>query len=156
MGYEDSARGGGALDLVWLQENFVRLDGRDWHFWSIGRHGVISQVREVIESYPEQGGERPYVMGVAQLDTHRVFPQAPVETWQPLQSELNDIANLRLDTLKRSIAPLTLAKRGKNVDLQALQRRGQPETIVLLDNIDDVSIVSTPGPSVTCGGPWKP
>ena len=145
--YEDSARGGGALDLVWLQENFVRLDGRDWHFWSVGRHGVISEVREVIDSYPEYGGERPYVMGVAQLDTHRVFPQSPVETWQPLQAELNDIANLRLDTLKRSISPLTLAKRGKNVDLQALQRRGQPETVVMLDSMDDVSIVATPAPS---------
>lgn len=145
--YEDASRSGGALDLVWLQENFVRLEGRDWHFWSVGHHEIISEVREVIESYPEFGGERPYVMGYSQLDTHKIFPQSPVESWQPLQSELNDIANLRLDTLKRGIAPLTLAKRGKNVDLQALQRRGQPETIVMLDNLDDISIVPTPAGS---------
>ncbi len=145
--YEDSARAGGALDIVWLQENFVRLGGRDWHFWSVGRHAIISEISEVIEAYPEFGGERPYVMGVAQLDTHKVFPQSPVETWQPLQSELNDITNLRLDTLKRSIAPLTKAKRGANVDLQALQRRGQPETVLLLNDMADVEIIPTPSPN---------
>ena len=145
--YEDSARAGGALDIVWLQENFVRIGGRDWHFWSVGRHAIISEIREVIEAYPELGGERPYVMGVAQLDTHRVFPQSPVETWQPLQNELNDITNLRLDTLKRSIAPLVMAKRGTQVDLQALQRRGQPETVLMVNSMDDINIVPTPPPN---------
>lgn len=145
--YEDSARAGGDLDIVWIQENFVRADGKDYHFWSVGRHGFLSKVQEVHEAYPEFGGERPYVMGVSQLDTHRVFPQSPVETWQPLQMELNDVTNLRLDTLKRSIAPLAIAKRGKNVDLQALQRRGQPETVLMVDAMDDVKFASTPGPN---------
>lgn len=144
--YED-AKGHGELDIVWLQENFVRIDGTDYHFWSVGRHAYISKVREVRESYPEFDGERPYVMGVAQLDTHRVFPQSPVETWQPLQLEINDVANLRLDTLKRSIAPLALVKRSKKVDLQALQRRGQPDAVLLVDSMDDVLLQNTPGPT---------
>lgn len=144
--YED-AKGHGELDIVWIQENFIRADGTDYHFWSVGRHGFLSKVREVREAYPELDGERPYVMGVAQLDTHRVFPQSPVETWQPLQLEINDIANLRLDTLKRSIAPLAVVKRGKNVDLQALQRRGQPDAMLLVDNMDDVLLQPTPGPT---------
>ncbi len=145
--YEDATRAGGELDIVWIQENFVRVGGKDYHFWSVGRHGFLSIVQETHEAYPELGGERPYVMGVAQLDTHRVFPQSPVESWQPLQMELNDITNLRLDTLKRAISPLAVARRGKNVDMQALQRRGQPDTVLMVDSLDDVSIVSTPGPN---------
>lgn len=144
--YED-AKSSGELDIVWLQENFVRIDGKDWHFWSIGRHCFISKVREVADAYPELGGERPYVMGVSQLDTHRVFPQSPVDTWQPLQLEINDIANLRLDTLKRSIAPLAVVKRGKNVDMAAVQRRGQPDAMLLVDSMDDVMFTQTPGPT---------
>lgn len=143
--YEEG-KGSGALDIVWLQENFVRVGGKDYHFWSVGRHGFLSKVRETHEAYPELDGERPYVMGVSQLDTHRVFPQSPVETWQPLQLELNDVANLRLDTLKRSIAPLAVVKRGKNVDLNALQRRGQPDAMLLVDSQDDVAFTQTPGP----------
>lgn len=144
--YEDS-KSPGHLDIVWLQENFIRISGVDWHFWSVGRFKRISEVRRVEEVYPAFGGERPYVMGSASIDTHQVFPMSPVESWQPLQLELNDITNLRQDTLKRAIAPIAKAKRGKNVDLAQLQRRGQPDTVLMLDNLDDVAFEATPGPS---------
>jgi hypothetical protein len=141
------AKAPGDLDIVWIQENFVRIGGTDWHFWSVGRHGYLTDPRPVHEVYPEHGGERPYAMGYAQLDTHRIFPMSPVESWQPLQLELNDITNLRQDTLKRSIAPLTVVKRGKNVDLTQVRRRGQPDAILQVDNMDDVDFKQTPGPS---------
>lgn len=144
--YEDG-RGTRDLDIVWLRENFIRIDGVDYHFWSVGRFAFISKVRTTFEAYPEQNGERPYIMGNSQLDTHRVFPQSPVETWQPLQLELNDIANLRLDTLKRSIAPFVKVKKGRGIDLTAVQRRGQPDAMVLVDNMDDIAFETTPGPS---------
>jgi hypothetical protein len=143
--YEDG-KAPGELDIVWVQENFLRIAGIDWHWWSIGRYGYLSKVRETHESYPELDGERPYVMGVSQIDSHRVFPQSPVESWQPLQLEINDITNLRLDTLKRAIAPLPIVKRGGNVDLVALQRRGQPEAILMADNPTDITFASTPAP----------
>lgn len=145
--YED-AKAPGDLDIVWIRENFVRIAGVDWHFWSVGRFGYISKVRPVWEGYPEYDGERPYHMGVSQLDTHRVFPMSPVESWQPLQLELNDITNLRQDTLKRAIAPLAVVKRGKNVDMTALSRRGQPEATLLVDDpAQDVVFTATPGPT---------
>lgn len=144
--YEES-RTPGEMDLIWIQENFVRVAGVDYHFWSIGTHAFLSRVRPVEEVYPALGGERPYVMGVAQIDTHRVFPMSPVESWQPLQLELNDITNLRIDTLKRAIAPLAKVRRGAGVDLTAVQRRGQPDIVVQVDDMADVEIVPTPGPS---------
>lgn len=146
--YEDAKAPGSPLDIVWIQENFVRIDGVDYTFWSVGRHAFLTEVRPTIEVYPEFDGMRPYVMGQSQLDTHRPFPMSPVESWQPLQLELNDITNLRQDTLKRSIAPLTLVKRGKNVDLTQVQRRGQPDAVVLVDNTtEDVVFHATPGPT---------
>jgi hypothetical protein len=144
--YED-AKGTGDLDIVWIRENFLRISGVDYHFWSVGRHGYLSEVRRTAEVYPEFKGDRPYAFGVAQLDTHRVFPMSPVESWQPLQLELNDITNLRQDTLKRAIAPLTIVKRGQNVDLGAVQKRGQPDAMVLVNSIEDVKFEATPGPN---------
>ncbi len=149
-GGSDRYEGGkapGELEIIWIQENFIRISGVDYHFWSVGRHEMLSEVRETIESYPEFGGERPYTFGMAQIDTHRVFPQSPVETWAPLQLELNDIANLRLDTLKRSIAPLAVVRRGRNVDLTQVQRRGQPDAMLLVDDPADVDFRPTPGPN---------
>lgn len=144
--YERRQAGQG-MDVIWINENFFRVKGEDYHFWSVGRHGYLSEVRPVLESYPEQGGDRPYIMGVGQVDTHRVFPMSAVESWQPLQQEINDITNLRLDTLKRSIAPLARVRKGKNIDLQQVQRRGRPDAILMLDNLDDVEFEQTPGPS---------
>lgn len=145
--YED-AKAPGDLDIVWIRENFLRISGRDYHFWSVGRQAYLSQVRETHEVYPELDGERPYVFGVSQLDAHRVFPMSPVTAWQPLQLELNDITNLRQDTLKRAIAPLAIVKRGKKVDIAQVQRRGQPETVLSVDDPEkDVTFVQTPGPT---------
>jgi hypothetical protein len=144
--YEDS-KGVGDLDIIWVQENFMRIDGEDYHWWSVGHHAYLSEPRPTREVYPELGGERPYTMGIAQIDTHRIFPMSPVEAWQPLQLELNDVTNLRQDTLKRSIAPIPIVRRGKNVDRAALMNRGRPETVVEVDNIEDVNFVNTPGPN---------
>ncbi len=110
-------------DIVWIQENFVRADGHDWHFWSVEHHGLLSEIRETEEVYPAHQGDRPYTFGVGALDPHKVYPMAPVESWQPLQLELNDLVNLRLDTLKRSIAPLaTEAREGARDILDAPAR----------------------------------
>lgn len=141
-------RGTNDLDVVWIQENFLRIGGIDYNWWSVGRYGYISKVRETHEAYPALDGERPYTVGFAQIDSHRIFPMSPVDSWQPLQLELNDVTNLRQDTLKRSIAPLALVKRGANVDIPALQRRGQPETVVMMqDPGKDVVLASTPPPN---------
>jgi urease gamma subunit len=144
--FEDG-RGTNDLDIVWIQENFLRIGGIDYTWWSIGRHGYISKVRETQEAYPEFDGERPYVMGLSGIDPHRVFPMSPVQAWQPLQLELNDITNLRQDALKRSIEPLTKVVRGKNVDRTALMRRGQPNAVLEVDNLEDVDFLQTPGPT---------
>lgn len=144
--YEEFRQAGKWVN-IWINENFIRLDGVDHHFWSVGRHGYLSKVQTTEEAYPALGGDRPFVMGVSQIDTHRVFPMSPVESWQPIQQEINDITNLRLDTLKRSIAPLAIVKRGKNVDITQLQRRGRPDAILQVDHPEDVTIEQTPGPS---------
>lgn len=142
---QDNKRSGD-WDVIWIQENFIRIGEVDWHFWSVGRHGYLSKIRPVREVYPAHDGERPYRMGVAQIDPHMVFPMSPVESWAPLQHEINEITNLRLDTLKRAIAPLVMVKSGRKVDLASLQNRGRPEAILSLQSFEDVKMEQTPSP----------
>lgn len=140
-------RRSGDWDLIWICERFICVEGRDLHFWTIGDTVMLSEVRDVEDAYPAHGGERPYKMGLAGIDTHRIVPMSPVDSWQPLQVELNDTTNLRQDALKRSISPLAKVKRGKKVDLVAVARRGQPEAVLQLDQMEDVEFVATPGPN---------
>lgn len=131
--------------ILWVNENFVRIEGEELHFWSLGRYAILSDPILVEEAYPEQRGDRPYIGGVAEIDPHITSPMPPVESWQPLQLEINDVTNLRLDTVKRGIAPFAKVRRGRRVDYEQLKRRGQPEAMIILDDPEkDVVFEKTP------------
>ncbi len=129
-------------DIVWVQENFIRLEGEDYHFWSYGSH-FLTDPRPVEESYPAMKGYRPIVIGYGALEAHNIFPMSPVESWRPLQMEINDIRNLRLDTVKQNIAPIAKVRAGRNVDLKALRNRG-PDATILMQDVEDV-VFDRPG-----------
>lgn len=125
------------FQTVWFHLNFMRLDGRDYCYWTLGPRTLISDVVPVEEAYPEQKGARPVVIGVSVLEPFKIDPMAPVETWRPMQQEANDLVNLRLDTVKQTIAPLAKVKRGRSVDVRAIQNR-TPDSVVYMQALDDV------------------
>lgn len=140
---DNTATGSGEFEVIWVYECFFRVGGQDVCFYSAGDKKFLTDPKPVEEVYPEQGGERPYSLGVSSLESHRIFPMAPVEAWQPLQQEINDLANLRLDQVKQNVSPITFVKRGRQVDLAALQRRG-PNTTILRTDKDDVEFDRPP------------
>ncbi|MCA1458087.1 hypothetical protein I6F35_33680 [Bradyrhizobium sp. BRP22] len=140
---DPTATGSGKFEVLWVYEVFMRYEGQDITFWSAGSKAYLTDPKPVEEVYPEQGGERPYVFGIGSLETHRIFPMSHVESWQQLQQEVNDLANLRLDQVKQSVSPITFVKRGRQVDLAALQRRG-PNSVILRTEQDDIEFAQTP------------
>lgn len=126
-----------AYKTVWLHENFFRIGGIDYCFWSLGDRTLISDIIPTEDAYPEQGGARPVTIGVSALEPFKIDPMSPIESWQPLQQEINDVVNLRLDTMKQTIAPLAKVKRGRNVDVKAIQNR-TPDSVVYMQAMDDV------------------
>jgi hypothetical protein len=133
-------------ETIWLHEVFYRKDGEDWHYWVLGNDTLLSDPRPTRESYPEQKGDRPYVRGLGALEPHKTHPMAPVESWQPIQMEINDTANLALDAMKMAISPITKIKRGTMVDRKQLQNRG-PDALLEVNNMDDVDFTRAPDPS---------
>jgi hypothetical protein len=65
---------------------------------------LISHPIKLKKAYPEQRGERPVAIGVGALEAFKVYPMSPVESWSPMQQEINDSVNLRLDHMKQIIA----------------------------------------------------
>ncbi len=121
--------------IVWLHENFMKIDGTDWHWWSIGRQHILTDPVPVIDAYPEQGGARPVVIGLGSLEPFKIDPMAAVEAWQPLQQEMNDIVNLRLDTAKQTVSPIAIVARGKQIDLAQVQNRS-PDSVIYANDIE--------------------
>lgn len=133
-------------DTIWLYECFYRIDGEDWHWWMLGESMLLSEPQPTEKSYPEQSGDRPYVRGLGAAEAHKTHPMSPVEAIQPMQMEINDITNLRLDAMKMGISPITLVRKGRGVDLKQVQNRG-PDAHVLVENTDDVAFQRAPEPT---------
>jgi len=139
----DETQTGYQFQVIWVFENFVRMNGEDWHFWSVGDKAYLTDPRPVGDVYPEQFGERPVVKGYGAIDAHRIFPMAPVESWRQIQTELNDLRNLALDMTKQNVMPITKIVRGRGVDVDQVKRRSFGSSI-MVTNKDDVTWENTP------------
>lgn len=126
------------FDIIWVYECFIRCAGEDWTFLSVSDQHLLTDPKPVREVYPEQFGERPLVMGYGSLEPFRIFPMSAVESWQPVQQEINDIRNLTLDAVKQNVTPVTKVVRGRQIDLDQIKRRAHGSSI-MVTKADDVT-----------------
>ena len=139
----DEAQTGFEFQIIWIYEVFMKVAGDDWTFKCAGDKAYLTDPRPVREVYPEQFGERPLAFGYGALEAHRIFPMAPVESWQPLQMELNDLRNLALDATKQNVMPVTKIIRGRQIDMDQVRRRSSGSAIIVSAK-DDVTWETPP------------
>lgn len=139
----DETQSGGEFQVVWVYETFVRRGGEDWCFYSLGAQHYLTKPKPTREVYPEQAGERPIAYGYGALESHRIYPQSPVESWQPLQVETNDLRNLTLDAVKQNVMPISKVVRGKRIDMDQIKRRSSGASI-MVDSPEDVTWETPP------------
>jgi hypothetical protein len=139
----DETQTGNQFRIVWVYEVFMRWQGEDYTFFSVGSQEYLTDPRPVREVYPEQFGERPLTLGYGSLEAHRIFPMSPVESWQQYQVELNDMANLTLDAIKQNVMPVTKVRRGRNIDLDQVKRRSYGSSIIVQEP-DDLTFERPP------------
>lgn len=138
QGREQISVGVTEFDRFWAIEWFVRFQGEEWTYWTAGAQHLLTDVALTEDVYPEQGGDRPVVVGVGNIEPHKIDPMSMVQSILPLQMEINELANMRLDGVKESIRPLTMVRRGKKIDVKAIQQRSG-DTAVYVDEKDDVT-----------------
>lgn len=118
------------FDICWVRENILRIDGQDWHFYTLAGAGeLLTEPRPLSEVYLQ--GIRPYVCGFVVLEAHKTYPSSKVELVRDLQSQTNDIGNLRLDNVKLAVNPRQFVKEGRGID-PADVRSFQPAKVVMV------------------------
>ncbi len=122
------------FEVVWVHENFVRLDDEDVVYYTLGTERMLTEPVPIKEVYFT--GERPVVIGACVIETHKVMPDAPVIMGESLQREANEIANQRLDNVKLVLNKRHIVKRGAQVDYKSLVRN-VPGAITLANNINE-------------------
>lgn len=123
-------------DIVYVIENFFRVKGQDYTFYTLGYSYLLSEPVPIEKAYLH--GVRPVAFGVGILEAHRNFPASKVEITQDLQLLANDIANQRIDNVKIAMNGRYFVRRGRNVDLEAIRRSVAGSTVELTDIDKDV------------------
>ncbi len=136
---EDSKESEIAIDeyaTVWVHENIMRWGGIDWVYFTAGIHGLLSDPVPLTDVYLHaEENERPIVMGMCLIETHKAYPSGKPQLTQDLQSEANELVNLRLDNLKLALSRRWLVQRGRQVDLRSLVR-ASPGAVTLVNDVD--------------------
>lgn len=130
---------------VWAHLNIALVDGVDLAWWTLGTEMVLTDPIPLTDMYPHlTPGERPFVMGYSVVEAHRNYPAGDVEQIAPLQEEVNQIANQRLDNVRLVLNKRYFIRRGSQMDLDALMRNVPGGGVMTNDPEKDVQVVNTP------------
>lgn len=126
--------------IVWVHQNFIEEDGKDIVFYTLGTTAMLTDPVPIDEVYFH--GRRPFVMGCCILETHKIYPGGVAAITKDVQSEINEIANQRIDNVKFAMNKRYFVKRSKQVDIRSLTRN-VPGSVTMLTDLDDVKINET-------------
>jgi hypothetical protein len=118
-------------EIVWVQRHIHRRFDIDWEFYMLGDVTLLSVPKPLIEVVFH--GKRPYVLGSAVIETHKIMPSSIPQLGRELQNESNEITNQRIDNVKFVLNKKWIARRGAEVDLGGLVRN-VPGGVLLTDD----------------------
>ena len=143
----DNDAGYGDIDsykIVWVHKNIVKKEGIDWCYFTAGVDAMLTEPKPLQEMYPWlRNGERPYVMGYTNVESHRIYPAGTVELTQELQAAANDIWNQRFDNVRLAMNKRYHIRRDRNIDLDALFRSVPGGAVEMDDPDTDVRVIDT-------------
>lgn len=132
------------FDLVYVHENFIKRDGEDWFFYTLGRELLLSEPVLVTEAFPHlKRGRRPCTWGTITIEPHKLYHRSLVDRVASAQDLSNEIGNLRVDNVRQALNKRKYVQRFMGVDYAAL-RQSVPGGTVLMDDINAVRPEDTP------------
>ena len=129
--YSADVRSVDDYEVVWVQRHIHRRDDQEWEFYTMGDVALLTTPTPLKETVFH--GQRPYVMGVCNLEAHKLFPSSIPALGRGLADETNEIANQRIDNIKFVLNKKYFVKRGKEADIAGLVRN-VPGGVVMLDD----------------------
>jgi hypothetical protein len=127
--------------ICWVHQNFVDDDGEDYVYYTLGTEFLLSNPVRLDEMYAHN--VRPIVMGCAIVESHKTYATAPVELVKEIQTEINEVANQRIDNVKFAMNKRYFVQRNRQVDIRSLTRN-VPSSVTLMNDVDkDVKVIGT-------------
>jgi len=105
--------------IVWVRRCIVRRDGADWYYETTTSGELLSRpvyLREVHKI------GRPYVIGCMEIEPHVLYKSGTADLNHNQQTEMNNLANNRLENVLLAMQGRFLVARGGNTDIRSLMR----------------------------------
>ncbi len=118
---------------VWVHHNIVRIENEDYFYMTIGNEVMLCDPIPLVLIDPR--GYRGYVCGTASIEAHNPTPEGAVTKGKPVQEEINEVANVRMDNVKMAAMGRYFVRRTSGVDMDALGRF-VPGSSVSMGNIN--------------------
>jgi hypothetical protein len=126
-------------DICWVHEIFLRKDGEDLVFYTLGNDFRLTDPQPIEEVYFH--GERPIVMGCVVIEAHKIYPNGVVGIAADVQKEINENVNQRLDNVKLVLNKRYITRRGSQVDIPSLVRNVAGSVTMATDPDGDIKIL---------------
>lgn len=126
-------------DVTWIQRHIHRYDGCDYEFYTLSDGKLLTDPEPLEKTVFH--GQRPFVLGICMVETHKPLPTSVPALVKPLQDGINALENQRNDNVLFVLNKRWKVKRGTNVDTASLIRN-VPAGITMVDNMEDVEEVT--------------
>lgn len=126
---------------VWVYETIADIDGEDYIWHTLAETALLAPGKPLRSVYWH--GKRPYVIGYAVLESHKIYPPGVSRLTRELQGELNENANQRSDNVKFAMNKRYFGKRGAQLDIRSLVRNVPSSVTLMNDPEKDVHVVET-------------
>lgn len=133
------------FNTVWVHRNIIREEGRDWIFYTLGTLFRLSDPIPLEMEYPHlRPNERPYVMGLANIEAHKNYVDSITGMTAGIQQDANEINNQRRDNVSLVLNRRYFAKRGAKIDKQSLMRNVPGGVTEMNDPNNDIKVEAPP------------
>jgi hypothetical protein len=133
---------GDEFSQVWVYLNIVRDGLADYAFYTLGSRLMLTDPAPVEQVLPL--GRDSITFGFSVVEAHRPYPLGGNKLAAPLQAEINDVTNQRMDNVKLALNKRYILKRGAQIDTAALMR-STPGGGVMAGDVDgDIRVLDFP------------
>lgn len=122
---------------IWAVENYFRIAGTDWTFYSIGDEYIVTKELRVVDKFVHR--KRPFAMSQYDPESFRSYSDGLPEKSRHLQAETNAIRNQRRDNVSIVLNRGHYVRREAGVQLQSLMNP-RPGMVTMADDITDSAI----------------
>lgn len=136
--YEPNSQATNVFNTVWIHHHIMLRNGQDYIYDTLGTELMLMDPVPIEEYYLHASTRnRPVAIGRAIIEAYRIYASSPADLLMPINSEINDLSNLALDSIRLNTTTRHYARRGGALDITTMLMN-IPGSVIYMNDTADV------------------